>query len=66
MSHGRKTNAGGAGLTKVDASRAIDAAIAEITKTLKKEESVTLVGFGTFKVTHRATRNGRTHVLVLN
>ena len=51
--------AAGAGLTKVDAGRAIDATIAEITKALKKDETVTLVGFGTFKVTHRAARNGR-------
>ena len=51
--------AAGAGLTKADAGRAIDATIAEITKALKKDESVTLVGFGTFKVTHRAARNGR-------
>ena len=51
--------AASAGLTKADAGRAIDATIAEITKALKKDESVTLVGFGTFKVTHRAARNGR-------
>ena len=47
------------GLTKGDAGRAIDATTATITKTLKKGEAVTLVGFGTFKLTHRAARNGR-------
>ena len=48
-----------AGLTKADAGRAIDATTAAITNALKKGDSVTLVGFGTFKVTHRAARNGR-------
>lgn len=47
------------GLTKADAGRAVDATTATITKTLKKGEAVTLVGFGTFKLTHRAARNGR-------
>ena len=48
-----------AGLTKADAGRAIDATTAAITNALKKDDSVTLVGFGTFKVTQRAARNGR-------
>jgi nucleoid DNA-binding protein len=47
------------GLTKADAARAVDATTAAITKTLKKGEAVTLVGFGTFKVSQRAARNGR-------
>ena len=51
--------AASADLTKVDAGRAIDAITAAITKVLKKGETVTLVGFGTFKVTHRAARIGR-------
>lgn len=46
-------------LTKADAGRAIDAVIATITKALKKGETVTLVGFGTFSVRKRAARTGR-------
>lgn len=47
------------GLTKAAAGRAVDATTAAITNTLKKGEAVTLVGFGTFKVSQRAARNGR-------
>jgi len=49
----------GAELTKADASRAVDAALAAITKALKKGDTVTLVGFGTFTVRKRAAREGR-------
>ena len=48
-----------AGLTKADANRALDAALEGIQSGLKKEGKVTLVGFGTFKVTKRAARDGR-------
>ena len=48
--------AASSGLTKADAGRAIDATTAAITNALKKGDSVTLVGFGTFKVTQRAAR----------
>jgi DNA-binding protein HU-beta len=47
------------GLTKVSAGRALDATTDAITKSLKKGESVTLIGFGTFKVSKRAARAGR-------
>ena len=47
------------GLTKADATRAIDATFASITKALKKGDSLSLVGFGTFKVSKRAAREGR-------
>ena len=47
------------GLTKADAGRALDATIENITKALKKKDSVTLVGFGTFKVAQRKARVGR-------
>ena len=47
-----------AGLTKADATRALDAAINGITKGLKKEGKVTLVGFGTFSAKKRAAREG--------
>jgi DNA-binding protein HU-beta len=46
-------------LSKADAGRAVDAMIAAITKTLKKGDSVTLVGFGTFDVRKRGARTGR-------
>ena len=48
-----------AGLTKVEAGRAIDATTAAITAALKKGDAVTLVGFGTFKASQRAARIGR-------
>jgi len=48
-----------AGLTKADVGRAIDATTAAITAALKKNDSVALIGFGTFKVTQRAARTGR-------
>lgn len=47
------------GLTKVAAAGSLDATIAAITDTLKKGDSVTLVGFGTFEVRKRAARTGR-------
>jgi DNA-binding protein HU-beta len=46
-------------LTKADATRAIDAVIANVTRALKKGEKVTLVGFGTFGVSRRKARAGR-------
>ncbi len=48
-----------ADLTKADAARAIDAVVAGVTKGLKKEGKVTLVGFGTFTAKKRAARTGR-------
>jgi nucleoid DNA-binding protein len=45
--------------TKAEAGKALDAVLAAIKKSLKKGESVTLVGFGTFSVTKRAARKGR-------
>jgi len=45
--------------TKVDADRNIGALIDIITATLKKGDSVALVGFGTFEVRKRAARAGR-------
>lgn len=47
-----------AGLTKADASRALDAALEGITTGLKKEGKVALVGFGTFAAKTRAAREG--------
>jgi len=51
--------ANSADLSKASAARALDAALDSITKTLKKGDAVTLVGFGTFIVRKRAARTGR-------
>ena len=48
-----------ADLTKVEAGRALDAVIDSITDALKKGETVSLVGFGSFGVKERAERQGR-------
>ncbi len=48
-----------AGLSKADAQRALDATIDSITDALKKGDTVSLVGFGTFSVKERAARTGR-------
>lgn len=46
-------------ISKAAAARALDAAVATVTETLKKGDSVTLVGFGTFRVAVRSARVGR-------
>jgi DNA-binding protein HU-beta len=48
-----------ANLSKADAGRALDAMVGAVTKSLKKGDRVSLVGFGTFSVTKRAARTGR-------
>ncbi len=48
-----------ANLTKADAGRALDGAVAAVTGALKAGDAVTLVGFGTFSVKERAARTGR-------
>lgn len=48
-----------ADLSKASAGRALDAAVGAITKALKKNDTVSLVGFGTFSVKKRAARTGR-------
>ena len=45
--------------TKVDADKVIAALIDIITATLKKGDTVALVGFGTFEVRKRTARAGR-------
>ena len=47
------------GLSKADAQRALDGTIDSITGALKKGDTVSLVGFGTFSVKERAARTGR-------
>ena len=48
-----------AGITKTQATAALDSFVESVTKTLKKGDKLTLVGFGTFSVTKRAARKGR-------
>ncbi len=48
-----------ADISKAAAGRSLEAAIGGITAALKKGNSVSLVGFGTFSVTKRAARTGR-------
>ncbi len=47
------------GLTKKDATVAVDAVFGSIQDYLKEGEKVQLIGFGTFEVRHRAARKGR-------
>ena len=47
------------GLKKVEAERALNAFIETVTESLKKEEKVQLVGFGTFETRDRKAREGR-------
>ncbi len=52
--------AAGAGLSKADAKRALDAFVSATTDELKKKDGrVALVGFGSFTVSKRAARTGR-------
>ncbi len=46
-------------LSNAAAGAALNAALANITKALRKGDSVTLVGFGTFSVSRRKARTGR-------
>jgi nucleoid DNA-binding protein len=48
-----------ADITKDKADAAVSAIIEQITNALSRNESVTLVGFGTFSQSHRAARTGR-------
>jgi len=45
--------------TKKEAQAALDCVFSSITKALEKKDTVTLVGFGTFKVGQRKARKGR-------
>ena len=48
-----------ADLTKADAGRELDAMVEGVTKGLKENGKVTLVGFGTFTAKKREARTGR-------
>jgi DNA-binding protein HU-beta len=45
--------------SKKEAQAAVDCFLSSITNALKKKDTVTLVGFGTFKVQNRKARMGR-------
>ena len=47
-----------AGMSKKDAEKAVNAALAAITEELKNGGKVSLVGFGTFEVRERPERQG--------
>ena len=53
------TMAAGAKISKAAAGKALDAFVEGVKGALKKEERVTLVGFGTFSVSKRKARKGR-------
>jgi DNA-binding protein HU-beta len=48
-----------ADLSKAEAGRALEAFTTVVTDALRNQDSVALVGFGTFQVKHRAERKGR-------
>lgn len=48
-----------ADLSKADAGKALDAFVTVLGKVLKKNDKVSVVGFGTFAVRKRAARVGR-------
>lgn len=49
----------GAGLTKKDAAKAVDAIFKAIIDNMARHEKVQLIGFGNFEVRERAARKGR-------
>ena len=51
--------ASSAGLSKSDATRAIESFLDAITNSLKRDEKVSIVGFGNFSVSHRKATTGR-------
>ncbi len=51
--------AASAGLSRADATKAVDAVLDNVTRTLAGGDTVSLVGFGTFSVKSRAARTGR-------
>lgn len=47
------------GLSQKDSAAALEAFLNSTTKALKKGDTITLIGFGTFKITQTAARKGR-------
>ena len=50
--------AAGAGISKVEAKKALDAAVGAVKEALIAGDKVALVGFGTFSVAERPAREG--------
>lgn len=50
--------AAAAGITKKAAAASLEAVVDIVTSELKKGNNVTITGFGTFRVSHRAARTG--------
>jgi len=48
-----------AGLTKAQATSAVNSVLDSVGESLANGDKVTLIGFGTFSVSHRAARTGR-------
>ena len=48
-----------ADVSKAAAGKTLDAILAAVVKTVSKGDTVTLIGFGTFKSSKRAARTGR-------
>ena len=48
-----------ANITKVEAEKTLKSLLEVIAKALANDETVTLIGFGSFSVTTRAARTGR-------
>ncbi|MCP3891922.1 MAG: HU family DNA-binding protein [Desulfobulbaceae bacterium] len=51
--------AASADITKKEAESALQAFMDAVTDTMKKEDKLTLIGFGTFSISKRAAREGR-------
>ena len=50
--------AAGAGISKVDAKKALDAAVVAVKDALAAGDKVALIGFGTFSINERPAREG--------
>ena len=50
--------AAGAGISKVDAKKALDATVAAIKDALVAGDKISLIGFGTFSISERPAREG--------
>ncbi len=50
---------GSAGISKADASKAVDSVFDNITSSLRNGNEVRLIGFGTFSVANRKATTGR-------
>ena len=48
----------GAGLSKVDAKKALEATLTAVSGALETGDKVSLIGFGTFSVAERSARQG--------